>query len=108
MGGSIATEGKGEYMYVEGRVLNTDGKPIPDAVIETWEADSNGMLPNSLPILYLQVLRQNSGFYDTQYERRDQADCRGRVRSDKDGKYGYRAVVPVAYPIPGDVRVFFL
>jgi protocatechuate 3,4-dioxygenase beta subunit len=43
MGGSIASEGKGEYMYVEGRVLNTDGKPIPDAVIETWEADADGM-----------------------------------------------------------------
>lgn len=41
-GESIASEGKGEYMYVEGRVLSTDGKPIPDAIIETWETDSNG------------------------------------------------------------------
>ena len=42
-GGSIASEGKGEYMYVEGRVLTTEGEPIADAVIETWEADHNGM-----------------------------------------------------------------
>jgi protocatechuate 3,4-dioxygenase beta subunit len=45
------------------------------------------------------------GFYDTQYVDRGVPDCRGRLRSDKDGKYGYRAVVPVPYPIPGDVSV---
>ncbi|KAI0916025.1 hypothetical protein AcW1_009408 [Taiwanofungus camphoratus] len=82
-GDTIASEGKGDYMYVEGRVLTTDGKPIPDAIIETWETD-------------------HLGFYDTQYATREKPDCRGRLRSDKDGKYGYRAVVPVAYPIPGD------
>lgn len=63
-------------------MLTTDGKPIPDAIIDTWEADSNG-------------------FYDTQYKDRI-VDCRGRLRSDKDGNYGYRAVVPTAYPVPGD------
>ncbi|EIN08539.1 aromatic compound dioxygenase [Punctularia strigosozonata HHB-11173 SS5] len=83
LGGTIASEGKGQYMYVEGRVLNTKGEPIPDAVIETWETDE-------------------LGFYDTQYKDREQPDCRGRLRSDKEGKYGYRAIVPVAYPIPGD------
>lgn len=41
-GGSIASEGKGEYLYIEGRVLSTDGTPIPNAVIETWETDENG------------------------------------------------------------------
>jgi protocatechuate 3,4-dioxygenase beta subunit len=42
LGDSIASEGKGEYMYVEGRVLTTDGDPIPDATIETWETDELG------------------------------------------------------------------
>lgn len=82
-GESIASEGKGEYMYVEGRVLTTDGQPIPNAVIDTWETDADG-------------------FYDTQYANRSHPDCRGRLRTDDDGKFGYRAVVPVAYPIPGD------
>ncbi|KAJ3485594.1 hypothetical protein NLI96_g4850 [Meripilus lineatus] len=88
-GGSIASEGKGQYMYVEGRVLSTDGKPIPGAIIETWETDE-------------------FGFYDTQYKDREKADCRGRLHSDKDGKYAYRAVVPIAYPIPADVRALLL
>ncbi|KAK7685899.1 hypothetical protein QCA50_010706 [Cerrena zonata] len=83
LGESIASEGKGKYMYVEGTVRSTDGTPVPGAVIETWETDE-------------------SGFYDTQYKERDHPDCRGRLRTDKDGKYGYRAITPVAYPIPGD------
>jgi protocatechuate 3,4-dioxygenase beta subunit len=39
LGESIASEGKGQHMCVERRVLNTKGEPIPGAVIETWEAD---------------------------------------------------------------------
>lgn len=42
IGESIASEGKGDYLYVEGRVLSTDGTPIPGAMIETWETDSHG------------------------------------------------------------------
>jgi protocatechuate 3,4-dioxygenase beta subunit len=42
LGESIASEGKGEYMYVEGRVLTLSGEPIPGAVIETWETDDKG------------------------------------------------------------------
>lgn len=42
LGDSIASEGKGDYLYVEGRVLNTAGKPVPGAIIETWETDANG------------------------------------------------------------------
>ena len=41
-GDSIASEGKGEYMYVEGRVLSVDGTPVPNATIDTWETDANG------------------------------------------------------------------
>ena len=29
-------------MYVEGRVLNTSGEPVPGATIDTWETDSTG------------------------------------------------------------------
>ena len=29
-------------MYVEGRVLDIHGKPVPNASIETWETDSEG------------------------------------------------------------------
>ncbi|KAI0251235.1 Intradiol ring-cleavage dioxygenase [Lactifluus subvellereus] len=83
LGESIASEGKGEYMYVEGRVLTTSGEPVSGAVIETWETDAKGN-------------------YDTQYADRTVPDCRGRLRTDEEGRFGYRAIVPVAYPIPND------
>lgn len=42
LGESIASEGKGEYMYVEGYVRDTNCVPIPGAVIYTWETDDKG------------------------------------------------------------------
>jgi len=40
-GESIASEGKGEYMLVRGRVLDLKGNPVPKCLIETWETVSN-------------------------------------------------------------------
>ncbi|KAK4052892.1 hypothetical protein OIO90_004168 [Microbotryomycetes sp. JL221] len=82
-GGSIASEGKGEYMYVKGRVTDTQGKPVADCTIETWETDDEGL-------------------YDTQYADRDGPDCRGKVVTDSEGNYAFRCVRPVPYPIPND------
>jgi protocatechuate 3,4-dioxygenase beta subunit len=42
-GESIASEGKGEYMWCEGRILDIDGKPVPHCKIETWETDDEGL-----------------------------------------------------------------
>lgn len=81
-GESIASDDKGEPMIVKGRVVDMEGKPIPNCRIETWETD-------------------NDGYYDTQYGEYDQ-DCRGRLHTDKDGNYAFRCVYPVAYPIPND------
>jgi protocatechuate 3,4-dioxygenase beta subunit len=73
-------------MFVEGVVTDVQGKPIPNAIIDTWETDGHGQ-------------------YDTQYDNREFPDCRGRLRSTEDGSYAFRAVVPVSYPIPGDGTV---
>jgi protocatechuate 3,4-dioxygenase alpha subunit len=32
----------GERLTIEGRVLDGDGKPVPDALIEIWQANSQG------------------------------------------------------------------
>ncbi|KAF8198483.1 intradiol ring-cleavage dioxygenase [Pholiota molesta] len=86
LGDSIASEGKGDYMFVEGRVTDTEGNPIPKAMIDTWETDGHGS-------------------YDTQYENRTGPDCRGRLYAADDGSFSFRAVVPVSYPIPDDGTV---
>ncbi|KAF5363161.1 hypothetical protein D9758_008346 [Tetrapyrgos nigripes] len=85
-GDSIASEGKGEYMYVHGKVADTKGNPVANALINAWEADETGS-------------------YDAQYEVRDGPECRGRLRTNKDGKYAFRAVVPVSYPVPAEGTV---
>jgi hypothetical protein len=49
-----------------------------------------------------------SGLYDTQYAQRTAPECRGRLKTDSEGKYGYRAVVPAPYFIRHDVGPSFL
>ncbi|KAM0753952.1 Intradiol ring-cleavage dioxygenase [Meredithblackwellia eburnea MCA 4105] len=83
MGQSIASEGKGEPMWVSGRVTDMQGKGVGGCVIETWETDEEG-------------------FYDTQYEGRVEPDCRGKITTAPDGTYEFQAVLPVIYPIPSD------
>ncbi|KAF8900225.1 intradiol ring-cleavage dioxygenase [Mucidula mucida] len=82
-GDSIASEGKGYYMYVHGIVLDTKGNPVAGAALDTWETDGDGQ-------------------YDTQNPNRVEPDCRGIIKSAEDGSYAFRAVVPSPYPIPGD------
>lgn len=42
-GESIATEGKGDYLWCQGRVVDTAGRPIANAIIDTWETDEHGL-----------------------------------------------------------------
>jgi hydroxyquinol 1,2-dioxygenase len=83
LGASIASAGKGQPLFVRGRVLDRSQTPIPGALVEAWETDGDG-------------------FYDTQYAHRVEPDCRGFVRAAADGEYAFRAVVPVDYSIPTD------
>jgi protocatechuate 3,4-dioxygenase beta subunit len=66
-------------------VKTTDGKPIADAKIDVWETDSHGA-------------------YDVQHESytKEQADGRAVLRSDDEGVFWYKAIVPVPYCIPDD------
>lgn len=41
-GAMAGEEVEGERIRVEGRVLDGDGAPVPDAMIEIWQADSQG------------------------------------------------------------------
>jgi hypothetical protein len=47
-GDSIASEGKGDYMFVEGVVKDLRGNHIPNATIDTWETDGNGQYDNQV------------------------------------------------------------
>ncbi|MEU6559354.1 intradiol ring-cleavage dioxygenase [Nocardia nova] len=82
LGGDIARGAAGSPCYVSGQVRSVSGVPIEGARIEVWEADEDG-------------------FYDVQYPDGRSAG-RGWVRSDANGEYRFRSVLPAPYPIPHD------
>src|SRR5262249_39037970 len=43
MGATISKDGRGESVVVTGRVFSTAGTPIPDALLDVWETDENGL-----------------------------------------------------------------
>jgi hydroxyquinol 1,2-dioxygenase len=82
-GDDIANGAPGVPCLISGRVLNTKGEPIAGATVETWQADEDG-------------------FYDVQKDNLAGPQNRGHLTTDADGNYSFRAVKPVAYPIPVD------
>jgi catechol 1,2-dioxygenase len=83
-GGNIAhRDHTGMPTLVSGRVLDLDGKPIAGAVLDVWQAQTNGL-------------------YDSQDQELDGLHMRGKFHSDAEGRYLIRTVLPVNYPIPSD------
>lgn len=82
-GDDIAGGAPGEPLYVDCTVRDTDGKAVPGATIDVWQADDDG-------------------FYDVQLEGLEGHRARGTLRSNDQGKFWFRTVLPVAYPIPTD------
>jgi hydroxyquinol 1,2-dioxygenase len=82
LGGDVGGGARGEPCWVEGTVTDLDGRPVPDARVEVWEADADGL-------------------YDVQYGD-DRVAGRGHLHTDADGRYRFWAVTPTPYPIPDD------
>ncbi|MBT2234202.1 hydroxyquinol 1,2-dioxygenase [Nonomuraea sp. NEAU-A123] len=83
-GASIAAAGlDGEPLLVTGEVATTAGRPIAGAVVDVWQTAPNGL-------------------YDVQDDGQPEFHLRGRFRTDDAGRYDFRTVRPVSYPIPAD------
>ncbi len=83
-GGNIAhLDEKGPPTLVAGRVLDLDGRPIAGALLDVWQAQTNGL-------------------YDSQDTHLHEMHMRGKFHSDAEGRYLVRTVRPVHYPIPSD------
>src|ERR1700761_6832057 len=76
LGDTIALVGESEPCVVTGRVVGTDGSPLPGAVLDVWQANDHGA-------------------YDVQ-EPDKQPSGNGQ------GRFWFRTVVPSYYPIPTD------
>ncbi|HEX3952526.1 MAG TPA: intradiol ring-cleavage dioxygenase [Stellaceae bacterium] len=83
-GGNIAPRDKtGVPALLSGRVLDLDSRPIAGALLDVWQAQTNGL-------------------YDSQDKNPDALHMRGKFRTDAEGRYLIRTVAPVNYPIPSD------
>jgi protocatechuate 3,4-dioxygenase beta subunit len=82
-GNVIHTDPDGTPCLVLCTIKDTEGRPVEGARIDVWEGDSKG-------------------FYDVQYSNRDGPDGRAVLKSDKDGTFWFKAIVPVPYPVPAD------
>lgn len=78
-----AADTKGVPAIISGRVTDTSGAPIAGALLDAWQANSEG-------------------FYDSQLATHDTLQMRGKYRTDKDGRFVIRTTRPVAYQIPTD------
>src|SRR4051812_36637923 len=72
---------KGEDVWVCGRVLSIDGKPIPNATLDVWQAKADGI-------------------YDLQTG--GDFELRGRVKANEKGEYAFKSYKPKFYSIPMD------
>ncbi len=77
----------GEHVTIHGRVLDGDGKPIPDAVIETWQADAQGNYANLDDLMDRERPPIFTGF--------------GRAPTDDDGQFTLTTIKPGRVPGPG-------
>jgi protocatechuate 3,4-dioxygenase alpha subunit len=81
----IAGDGtKGERMWLTFRLLDGDGLPVPDAMIELWQADSEGNYIDG----GLVVDATFRGF--------------GRLATSEDGSCTFETIRPGRVPGPGD------
>jgi hydroxyquinol 1,2-dioxygenase len=82
-GSSMAENAPGIPCFVGGTVTGVAGEPVAGAMIEVWQTDGDGL-------------------YEDQRDDIEGPWMRAMYRSQADGSYAFRTVVPIAYTIPMD------
>lgn len=58
----------GERIRLTGRVLDGDGAPVPDAIVEVWQADASGVYPRDPAATFGGFARAHTRTPDARYE----------------------------------------
>ena len=83
-GGSIIRSGTpGDPLIVHGRVVDRAGNPIAGAEVDIWHASPKGM-------------------YENQDAEQADFNLRGKFTTDAQGRFWFRTVKMIGYPIPTD------
>ena len=84
VGGLVAHDAKGERIRVRFRLLDGDGAPVPDGMIELWQADASGKYDHTA---------------GAQEQEPDRAFCGfGRLATDAEGSCTFDTVRPGCVP----------
>jgi protocatechuate 3,4-dioxygenase alpha subunit len=76
----------GKNLTIEGRVLDGDGQPVPDALIEIWQANAHGKYAHPEDTQDKPVEAGFRGF--------------GRIPTDDQGKFRFTTIQPGQVPGP--------
>jgi protocatechuate 3,4-dioxygenase alpha subunit len=77
----IAVAGvSGERITIQGQLLDGDGQPVPDAVLETWQADAKGNYTHT---------EDDRAFFGF-----------GRIPTDSSGRFSFTTTKPGPVPAP--------
>jgi protocatechuate 3,4-dioxygenase beta subunit len=79
-----AGEPLGERIIVHGRVLEDDGRPVPDTLVELWQANASGR--------YRHAIDRHDAPLDPNFT------GVGRTLTDRDGRFRFVTIKPGAYP----------
>ncbi|MBM2617590.1 iron-containing alcohol dehydrogenase [Actinoplanes sp. LDG1-06] len=82
-GTDLAVDLPGVPLRADVRIVDLDGNPVPDAVVDVWQSNQDG-------------------FYDVQLPDLEGPVLRARFSSDADGRVWFRSILPSEYPIPDD------
>jgi catechol 1,2-dioxygenase len=83
LGADLGPGTPGAPVLVSGRVVTAGGGPIAGAELDVWQTAPNGL-------------------YSTQDPLQEAMNLRGRVRTDAEGRFSFRTLVPSSYQIPSD------
>jgi protocatechuate 3,4-dioxygenase beta subunit len=78
------TPAVGEITHLTGRILDTHGQPIKNAVVEIWQVDNNGAYLHGEDPNHEKLDKNFQGF--------------GRFATGANAEYYFRTIKPVVYP----------
>ncbi|WPC04839.1 protocatechuate 3,4-dioxygenase [Pseudomonas benzenivorans] len=78
------TPASGTVVHLHGRIVDANGRPLADALVEIWQVDARG--------IYLHSRGGDRARRDANFQ------GYGRFVTGRDGRYRFRTIRPVPYP----------
>lgn len=82
----VTSDATGERIRIEGQVLDGDGKPVPDCMLEIWQADAQGRFVDP---------KDSRALPNTKFR------GFGRCGTGANGEYAFDTIKPGPVPGPG-------